>query len=194
MKRTRLAAILCLALLLCVSFIPVRQAQASATAWIKTPLGGNCCWREGPGKKYTEIGQLAYRTKLTVYSYSGNWAYVKPEGSSLKGYVSTSFLVYEDPGAFKGKSSQKNSDATYASLDKTVKGMKLLKDPYYTVISTSRSTNLCHLRWFPCSDGRVIGKYRSGEQVLVLAEGRTWCQVQVVKTGYVGFVLSASIA
>ena len=194
MRKTRLADILCLVLLLTAVALPLRQAEASATGWIKTPLGGNCCWREGPGKQYQEIGQLGYRTKLTVYSYSGNWAFVKPAGSSVTGYVHTSFVVYEDPGAFKGKSSGKGADTTLADLDKTAKSMKLLKDPYYTVISTSRSTNLCHLRWFPSTDARVIGKYRSGEQVLVLAEGKTWCQVQVVKTGYVGFVLTASLA
>ena len=194
MKKVRLIAVLCLALVLCAAALPARQAQASATAWIKTPLGGTCCWREGPGKKYAEIGNLEYRTKLTVFSYSGQWALVKPVGSNTSGYVHTSFLVYADPGAFNGGSSQTNTDATYKELDKTVRGMKLLKSPYYTVIQTKRSTNYCHLRWFPCSDGRLIAKYRSGEQVLVLAEGKTWTQVQVISSGYVGFVLTASLA
>ena len=195
MKKSRFLCVFCLLLLLSAAVLPVNSAEISATtgktAWITTPLGGACTWRVGPGKTYDKIGELAYRAKVTVFNTDGSWVYIRPDSGQGTGYVHRSFIVYSDPGPY-GSSS--DSGTTYQNLDDAVKAMRLLEEPYTTCIQTKRATNYCHLRWLPCSDGRVMDKYLAGEEIIVLAESDAWAQVQIVSTGYVGFILSSCVA
>lgn len=51
--------------------------------------------RSGPGTNYGKVGTLSMGDKITTYSQSGDWVYVKT--SSLDGYVHTAYISNEAP-------------------------------------------------------------------------------------------------
>ena len=193
-----IATLLLFALLSTLLILP---AAAETYAWVKTGNGKGLYMREGPGKNYEIVCTLAYRTRVIVHEYTNGWALVEPADYTMSNpkYVSANFLVSSDPGPYQGGSSSgsgsssSDSTVTYAEIDAALQTMKVLDTPYYAVIKTSRPTNYVHLRWIPNTGARYIEKYLCNTEILVLAESTYWAQVQIVESGYVGFILKSNV-
>lgn len=201
----KIVSILLLAALVLSLMAPVLANAGSLglieTAWVKTGNGKSLNVREEPSKNAKILGGLKYRTKVNVYEYRGGWALVEPADRSWSNpqWVSKSFLVYSDPGKYKPnpkpttKPTSSPEDA-FAALDKVCKKIEYLNTPYSAVIRTSRPTNLVHLRWYPDTSARFIEQYLCDTEILVLAQGGKWAQVQIVEDGYVGFILLDNVS
>ena len=115
---------------------------------------------------------------------------------SNPGWVSTSFLVSSNPGAYQKKEPEKKEEPVAdlnATLNNVTAKIKYLETPYEAVIKTSRPTNFVHLRWYPDTNARYIEKYLCDTEILVLAESAKWAQIQIVEDGYIGFILKANV-
>ena len=62
-----------------------------ATAWVNTRVS-NLNVRKGPGTNTAVLGSLPKGTRVTVYSTTGNWAYIS--SGRLTGYVSMNYLRF----------------------------------------------------------------------------------------------------
>ena len=60
--------------------------------------------------------------------------------------------------------------------------------PYTIVARPTRSTGWVNLRWAPSMDTEVISICRQGKELTVLAELKSWYQVEDPQTGSVGFI------
>lgn len=189
----KLVSILCAAILMISLLIPA-MGLAEQTAWVKTGNGKGLNIRKEPSKNGEIIKSLPYRTQLIVHEFQNGWALVEPADWSMSnpGWVSTSFLVYSDPGPYVKPNPDPEPTPT-AELDAVVAKIKYLDEPYEAVIKTSRPTNYVHLRWYPDTDARYISRYLCDTQILVLAESSKWAQVQIVEDGYVGFILRNNV-
>ena len=194
----KLVSILCLVALM-VTLLAPAVSFAKTTAWVKTGNGKNLYMREEPSKNGEIVTSLPYRTQLIVYEYANGWALCEPADWSMSNpkWVSTSFLVYSDPGPYKGNNEKKNTDSgssvVYPDLDKIAKKIKYLDEPVDAVIKTSRPTNYVHLRWYPSKSAAYIDQYLCDTEITVLAQSNEWSQVQVKETGYVGFILTNNV-
>ena len=199
----KIISILCLAVMVLGILIPAMSLADENTAWVKTGNGKNLNVRAQPSKNAEIIKTLPYGTQLIVHQYSGNgWALVEPADWSMSnpGWVSTSFLVYSNPGAYQKKEAEKKETEKKeepadlnATLNSVTGKIKYLEEPYEAIIKTSRPTNFVHLRWYPDTNAHYIEKYLCDTEILVLAESSKWAQIQIVEDGYVGFILKANV-
>lgn len=189
---------LVLALILCCALLAPAFAGSNddvTYAWVKTGNGKTLNLRDAANKNSQVIAKLPYRAQLVILSQSNGWALVEPVDpklSSNPGYVMTSYLVLSDPGPWK--EDPQAEGPTYEDVDNAVKALKVLSEPYTTVIKTKKPTNYVHLRWIPNTEARYIEKYLCDTEILVLAQSKTWAQVQIVEDGYVGFILRSCVA
>ncbi|MDN4492143.1 N-acetylmuramoyl-L-alanine amidase [Ureibacillus aquaedulcis] len=133
--------------------------------------------RTGPGTSYAKIGSLGFGDKITTYSKTGDWIYVKT--SSTVGYVHTAYISTtvptpaptpsgkkivaldaghgaHDPGAVKNGLSEKNMTLAIA-----LKVRDILKQSGIEVVMT-RSTDT-----YLSLDERVSVAQKSGADIFV---------------------------
>lgn len=197
----KFVSILLLTVLMLSVLLPA-VCLGETTAWVKTNNGKGLNMREEPNKNARIVKVLDYGTQLIVHEFIDGWALVEPADWSMSNpfWVSTNYLVYSDPGprpttrpTARPTSRPIDDDDTLRTLDSVCKKIKYLSEPYHAVIKTSRPTNFVHLRWYPNTSARYIEEYLCDTEILVLAEGGKWSQVQIADDGYVGFILSANV-
>lgn len=191
---------LCLAIVLIMALLPV-MASANGYYYVKTGNGRGLNVRKSAGIDGKVICSIPYRALVLVYEYSPNytWAYIeadnpKQPGATVKGWVSTSYLVKNDPGPYKGGSGKVTEEPTFSQINSAAKRLVILDEPYKTVIQTKKITNQVHLRWFPCTRAAFSGEYYCNTEIRVLAISKTWAQVEVVEDGHVGYILADNVA
>ena len=197
----RILSVLLLVTLMVSALLP---AMAFATPapdirYVKTGNGKPLNVRAQPSTSSAKVTELPYRTEVVVHETYGDWCLIEPmivpqdqaEVWSQSYWVMKSFLVTQDPGPWSGKSTP--VPPSYDEVDAAVSRLRYLMQPYYAEICTSRPSNYVHLRWIPHTGARYIDKYLAGEELMVLAESKDWAQVQVIRTGYVGFILKSCV-
>jgi len=197
MKKNALR-LLCLVFVLMLGLLPAITASAATKVtyyYVTTQDGKPLNLRSEPRTGDNILAKLDYRTKVEFLGLCGdsNWSLINVEiakNSWVKGYVMTKFLTKKDPGPYEAE----NVGPTYEDVDAAVKALKVCNEPYAAYIKTKNAGNYVHLRWIPNTSARYIDRYLANEEVLVLAESKTWAQVQIVRTGYVGFILKNNVA
>lgn len=151
------------------------------------------------------ITKIPHRFYVLVYEFNANktWAYIEvtdprySDERTVKGWCMTSYLTEYDPGPVNpvkpGPTTTPAPQPTFDEINNAARAIRYNEEPYLAVIITRNAGNYVHLRWFPSTSASYIDKYLAGEQVMVLAESKTWAQVMDVETGYVGFVLRANV-
>ncbi len=166
--------------------------------FVKTGNGKPLNVRSGPGTNNEVFFKLPYGTQVEVIDTQGDWCLIRPydknlwsqAGNSTNMWVMKSFLVTKNPGPWK---KPEPDTPTYEEVDAALRQLKLLESPVLAVIVTSRPTNYVHLRWVPSTNARFSAQYLAGEQVLVLAQSKTWSQVVDLTDGRVGFILTNNV-
>lgn len=196
---------LCLLAVAILALVPL-FAQADGNYgyfYVKTDNGKTVNLRSDPWKGDNVIARIPYRSLVLIYEYSENgvWAYVEtdnPNKSSgtLKGWIQASFLVRNDPGKYNpggGGGGSSSGEPTFGEINSAAKAMRLVENPYITVIKTKKAGNLVHLRWFPSTYAAYSGAYLCDTEIRVLALSKTWAQVEIVEDGHVGFILRSCV-
>lgn len=168
-----------------LTILPLACAGANATMYVKTGNGRTLNLRSAAKYGDNIVGYLKYGAKVTVVQYSANgkWALVEPDGWSNPAWVVSSYLVPTNPGKYtKSETAEPTSDDTFASF-------RLLNEDAYTAAAKpSKTGGFVSLRWAPSKSAPVIKNLFADEELMVLAKGNNWLQVQELSTGYVGFV------
>ncbi len=141
-------------------------------ATIVTPNNTNLNLREGPGKQYATIRQFRGGRMVMVLARGNDWWRVSIDG--YLGFMSTDFLQEGilNGGTTGGGSVTPPSGSGYA----------LVKNP--------QSSQVLNLREEPNTSARVLGKYKNGTRLTMLAQGSEWCHVVVDASGTPGFMMT----
>lgn len=192
----KLIALLGIVAILVTMLVPAALAndEGMLTAWIKTANGGTLNLRETASKNAKVLTKLEYGSQVQIYPVTGSkdgwsidgWCRVKTTDNKYEGYVMANYLSFTAP------TKDDKPEPTYQDVDNACKALKIVT-PYPAVIKTSRPSNYVHLRWIPNTNARYIDKYLCNTEIVVLAESKTWSQVQIVETGYVGFILTSCV-
>ena len=161
--------------------------------YVKTGNGKGLNVRDNPNGKV--VGSLKYGTRVYVDAFSDSeWALITYRYDNGYGkndyaaYVSTRFLVLNNPGKFQGASS---SD----SANNVKRTEKTVASPYTIVSCPSHpATGWVNLRKIPSTDARVLTKCYSGKMLTVLAELDGWFKVEDPATGLVGYISSRYVS
>ena len=193
MKRFVSMMLVALTLML-AAFVPAAMAGEEGPNahagyyYVKTGNGKGLNVRDNPNGKV--VGSLKYGTRVYVDAFSDSeWALItyRYDNGHGKGdyaaYVSTRFLVRNNPGKYQGASSSKSAAG--------VSGTEIAVASPYTVVSRpDRASGWVNLRKAPSTDAKVLAKCYMGKTLTVLAELRGWYQVQDPATGVIGYISS----
>lgn len=144
-------------------------ATSEEVATIVTPNNSGLNLRFGPGMDYEALGQYEGGQYVMVLQQGNGWWKVSIDGKV--GYMKTDFLK-------EGirKLNEKESTALVAGVGTAV-------------VSNPKTTQVLNLRLMADASSRVLGQYRNGERLTVLAYGTEWCKVQD-KNGTIGYMMT----
>ncbi len=184
-----------LTMMLCV-FVPAALAGEEGPNahagyyYVKTGNGKGLNVRDNPNGKV--VGSLKYGTRVYVDAFSDSeWALItyRYDNGHGKGdyaaYVSTRFLVRDNPGKYRSAFS---AAASPASAEKQV------ASPYTVVSCPVRASGWVNLRMAPSTDAKVLEKCYSGKTLTVLAEMKGWFRVQDPANGMIGYISSRYVS
>ena len=172
--------IISVAIILVTVFALMIPAFASAGAW-GTDMWVNCengktlNLRMEPSTKSKAITKFTCGTKLEVMEDLGNgWVHVT--NGEYTGYVMKKFLVSSKPGKYEITEREDN--------------FVPVKHPYIAVAKAlnSKTENSVCLRAKPNKTAKSIRRLSAGDEVQVIAKGKTWSQVIDLQTGKTGYV------
>ncbi len=138
-------------------------------ATIVTPNNTGLNLRTGPGMQYPSIRQFKGGRYVMVLNRGDGWWKVSIDG--YQGYMSTDFL---QEGILQSGGS----------------GGSAPREPY-AVVTNPKATQVLYLRESPSTGGKVLGQYKNGTRLTVLAHGSEWSHVTVDLTGKTGFMMSS---
>lgn len=145
-------------------------AYSEDVATIVTPNNTGLNLRTGPGMDYASIGQYKGGKYVMVLQTGNDWWKVSVDGKV--GFMNTEFLkdgILDPVGGASGGS--------------------VSTGPAYAVVSNPKATQVLNLRAQANANSRVLGQYRNGTQLTVLAQGMEWCKVQNA-AGTVGYMMT----
>lgn len=145
-------------------------AYSEDVATIVTPNNTGLNLRTGPGMDYTSIGQYKGGKYVMVLQTGDIWWKVSIDGKI--GFMKAEFLKdgVIDP-VVTGSSSSTATGTAYA------------------VVSNPKATQVLNLRAKADATSSVLGQYRNGTKVTVLAHGLEWCKVKNA-AGTVGYMMT----
>ena len=196
MKRFVSMTLVVLTLMLAV-FVPMAMAGEEGPNahagyyYVKTGNGKGLNVRDNPNGKV--VGSLKYGTRVYVDAFSSSeWALItyRYDNGHGKGdyaaYVSTRFLVRNNPGKYQGSSSARSG----AALTE-----KQVASPYTIVSRPVRTAGgWVNLRRTPSTDAKVLEKCFAGKTLTVLAELDGWFKVEDLPTGIIGYISSKYVS
>lgn len=145
-------------------------ATSEEAATIVTPNNTGLNLRFGPGMDYEALGQYKGGQYVMVLQRGNGWWKVSIDGKV--GYMMTDFLkegIVKPYGDY-------STAATETGVGKAV-------------VSNPKSTQVLNLRLLADTTSRVLGQYRNGTRLTVLAYGTEWCKVQD-QNGRIGYMMT----
>lgn len=182
------------AAMLAVTLFPT-LASATETMYVYTQNGKNLNMRYEPNTDGEIFTTVPFGRSLTVLYHLGNgWSAVSWDDNIY--YVQTRFLVYTKPTKKPESEQKKAGDAstTVAELNKIFKTYKLTETPFSITVRPTRASGWVNMRFAPTKEAELMGTFRDGDQLLVIAELQDWYQVENPDTGAVGYISSKFVA
>ena len=204
----RIISLALIAMMLAMFIPAIAAADGEWTMYVYTDNGGTLNVRNEPMKGDNVVGTLNYGDAVSVRMTMANgWTAINwVHADNFVGYVQSRFLVDYKPapktsGSTSSKSSSKSSTNT-ASASNTTDAKKVLSQmnaefkaakqvtPYTVVSRPSRASGWVNLRWAPTTEAERITTCPQGKELTVIAELKSWYQVQDPVTGMIGFISS----
>lgn len=144
-------------------------ATSEEVATIVSPNSGGVNLRVGPSMDYEILGQYKGGQYVLVLQQGNGWWKVSIDGKV--GYIKTDFLKEGIRKPYEKESST------------VVKGVGT------AIVSNPKNTQVLNLRLQADATSRVLGQYRNGVRLTLLAYGTEWCKVQD-QSGTVGYMMT----
>ena len=164
--------------------VPVMASADTKTQdymWVNCPNGKTVNIRQTTSTKSTVLYRVESGKKLTILgSAEPGWLYVR-QGNRAPGYVMAKFLMTNKPGKYE---ITERDDNFQNVANYTVSAQPLKGQPEKSVC----------LRVKPNKTSKSIRRLSSGDQLTVVAVGKTWSKVVDTATGRTGYVANDYIA
>ncbi len=197
-------ATLTIALLLCL--LAASSALAD-TYYVKTDNGKTVNVRWTDDTNHAVMVQLPYGTPVDVVgtTKNGTWAIINYKGQTDNGefvdtdaYIMMRFLSKTNPGKYERQSSDRtavtsggtanDSAAVLSDMNREFASARKVAVPYTVISRPTRASGWVNLRWAPTTEAERIATCQQGKELIVLAELKSWFQVQDPETGMIGFI------
>ena len=197
MAKRVVSALLIATILLGLCAVGTSLAETLNNGWIMfvyTENGGSLNVRSSMSTSNNSniIGHLPYGAVVQVFNYYSGWAMINYNNTNA--YVMSRYLVYNQPVGPATPTpvvptpAPAPADNSLAAINKEFKSAVQVKVPYVVISRPSRASGWVNLRWAPSTSAERITTCSQGKELIVMAELKTWYQVQDPDTGMVGFI------
>ena len=160
-------------------FASAEEVSANSVMYVNTADGKNLNVRTEPNRTTSRVMyRLVPGTKVTVDSSVAaptGWAFVTAAGHKNGGFVMTKFLQVNKPGKYEITERDDNFKAVNPyTVEAVARG-------------TKRADSVC-LRTQPNKTAKALRRLMPGDQLQVIAVGKTWSKVMDPATGKTGYV------
>ena len=160
-------------------FASAEEPAANTAMWVNTADGKNLNVRTEPNRTTSRVMyRLVPGTKVTVDSSVAaptGWAFVTAAGHKNGGFVMTKFLQANKPGKYEITERDDDFKAVNPyTVEAVARGAK-------------RTDSVC-LRTQPNKTAKSVRRLMPGDQLQVIAVGKTWSKVMDPATGKTGYV------
>ena len=202
MKAKRILVLVLTVLMLAALALPAFAAETEAQEtgdkmYITTESSDTVSIRCSPGAKYESVVKVPYGAQVYTYEKIKNGAdetwvqveYYDKNGNHYSGYISERYLTYYKPGYREDTSTSgnKNTSTNTVEVDSNMfSGFSKVGET--CTVKPSRSGSFVNMRWAPSTSMPVVARYYEGDELYVIAENRTWCQVYDEEAGVCGFM------
>lgn len=172
----KLMSVVMIVMMIAAIMIPMCASANGTYMWVNCRNGKTLNVREQPTTGSHREYTLPCGTEVEILGYAGNgWAQIVPVKGGLSGYVMTQFLQDKKPGKYEITEREDNFRAVtpFMAVAKALNA------------KTDRSVGL---RVEPNKTANAIRRLYAGDQVEVIATGKTWCKVIDPQTGRTGYV------
>lgn len=143
--------------------------------YVNTANGKGLNMRSGAGKNYDAVCTIPYGAEVMLYDYQAGDSWSLAVYEQYEGYIMVRYTTVDKPSS------------TPVELDSQYSNMK---PAYYTAtVRPSSPAGYVHMRWAPTKTEPVIRNYYQGQQVVVLYENKTWCQIYDAENAVCGFMM-----
>lgn len=187
----KILSILCIAILIATCIVPViSQARSyGVTMYINNPdTRLPVKIHADPSNKSTVVKKLNHGTAISfVENVDSKWAAITLVRGSDIAYVQRVYLSKNKPNTEPAVWNQYDSISTreFNSM------VPLEEEEQYIAYAKTRPGGKLPVRQGPAKNFSILVNMSSGDEVLVLAEGRQWSRVQNMKTGDIGYTMSS---
>ena len=176
-------------------------ASAEWTMYVYTDNGKTVNVRSSMEiNNYNLLGTLPYGAQVTVYTLRGEWAEIAYDynGFITTAYMMSRYLIYYKPDPWRPTPTSAPTASpvgpTRTEAEKAIADMNaefrtaVRVAPFTVVARPSRASGWVNLRWGPNTLMERIATCPQGKELTVLAQMRSWYQVQDPVTGMIGFI------
>ncbi len=200
-------------MLLILVAVPLTSMAMTRRAYVSTSNGGNLNMRIYPTTDSDVITSIPYGGEVTILASYDDGLWVDVAYGSYEGYVMWRYLVYEYPGPMPGPiprpdptfnpvpnpmpnptarpTAKPNPNPSNNSVEKALanlfNGFEQMR--YLAAVKPSTPGGIVHMRWAPSKATAIITDYHQNDQLQVLAQNDSWCQVRDPGTGVTGFMM-----
>ena len=195
----RFLSLALIAVMMAMLFPVMNEAKAEWTMYVYTDNGKSLNVRSDPMTGDNVIGSLAYGEAVSVrMTLASGWTAITwSHAAGYVAYVQSRFLVDYKPApkptSKPAPTSTTHTGNAFDTMNAEFKAARQVS-PYTVVARPSRASGWVNLRWAPSTDAEVIAKCSQGKELTVLAELKTWYQVEDPVTGWIGFISSKYVS
>ena len=190
--RKRILSLALLVAMLAALTVPAAMAEDAYPMYVCTGNGRTLNLREAPNTNSKVLCQIPYGDEVWIsYKVDKTWSYGHWAGQF--GYMQTRFLVSTKPTAkpvVTPKPADQKTDEQKAleALNKELKTLKTVDEPFIVVARPSRATGWVNFRVGPGTSASRIATFPDGKEARVVGETTSWYQVVDPDTNRTGFV------
>lgn len=186
MKR-KVVALVCAILVLMTALVPVVASAAIYHGYVKTGNYGPLNLRADITANSPIIGKIPYGKQVTILDYYNNNSWMGVEYNGKQGYVMARYIVFDEPSPAPQPGPAPQPVPVPSDLSRMFDGFQFTN--YQAAVNPATPGGFVHMRWAPSKQMGIMTDYYDNQQLEVLAQNNTWCQVRDNETGRTGFMM-----
>lgn len=178
--KKRILSLLTLAIVL-ASLLPAAALANAASVYVYTSNGKGLNMRYAPSMDAEIATVIPYGAVVDILSsVNDSWAHCAYNG--VTGYCKTRYFSTTKPEKHTTPSSPVDTGSMFNGFSAC---------EYYATVRPSTPSGFVHMRWAPSKKQPIQRDYYAGQELLVISENGTWCQVLDQQSMVSGFMMSS---
>ncbi len=175
------------AVLLLVTMVAPLASASIYYGYVKTGNYGPLNMRADTSVDAPIIGSIPYGKQVELDDYYEGNAWIGVTYNGRQGYVMARYIVYDKPAPAPGPGPGPQPAPQPTDLSRMFDGFQFTS--YIVAVTPVTPGGFVHMRWAPSKQMGIMCDFYEGQQLEVLSQNNTWCQVRDSNTDRTGYMM-----